>query len=197
MSHTPSAEGRFAAAADPLAHIAVQDCYQCGKCTAGCPVADRMDVVPNQIVRLVQLGQADAAARAGGIWECVSCQTCTTRCPKSVDCAAVMDALRQRSSAPDLAAPGARRTVVFQKAFLQNIRRNGRLNELELIAQFKTAAFLGDFSVPLLMKDALLAPKMRTRHKLHLFGEKVRDRRLVNRIFARCEGRATAPATEG
>ncbi len=193
----PATPHRADVPADPLAHIAVQDCYQCGKCTAGCPVADHMDVVPNQVVRLVQLGRAEAAAGASGIWECVSCQTCSTRCPKSVDCAAVMDALRQRSGDPHRAALPARRTVLFQRAFLQNIRRNGRLNELELIAQFKTSAFLGDFSVPLLMKDALLAPKMRARRKLHVIGEKVRDRKLVHRIFARCEGGAAAPTTEG
>lgn len=199
MSHTASAPSRLPAAGNPLAHIAVQDCYQCGKCTAGCPVAERMETVPNRIVRLVQLGRVDAAIRAGAIWECVSCQTCTARCPKSVDCAAVMDALRQTSFESGVAAGPARRTLLFQKAFLQNVRRNGRLNELELIAAFKTAAFLGDHSVPLLFKDAMLAPKMRARGKLHLIGEKVHDRRVVDRIFARClnpEGYA-APTTEG
>jgi heterodisulfide reductase subunit C len=158
-----------------------------------------METVPNQIVRLVQLGRTDAAIRSRAIWECVSCQTCTTRCPKSVDCAAIIDALRQISFESGIAATSARRTLLFQKAFLQNIRRNGRLNELELIARFKTTAFLGDLSVPLLLKDAMLAPKMRARGKLHLVGEKVRDRHVVDRIFARClnpEGHA-APTTEG
>jgi heterodisulfide reductase subunit C len=196
MSHIPSVAGRSAVASDPLAHIAIQDCYQCGKCTAGCPVAERMELAPNQVVRLVQLGHVDRAMRACAIWECVSCQTCTTRCPKSVDCAAVMDALRQMAFRSGLAATPARRTVLFQKAFLQNIRRNGRLNELELIAWFKTAAFLGDLSLPLLFKDAMLAPRMRARGKLHIVGEKVRDRRVVDRIFARCLTPA-APGSEG
>lgn len=158
-----------------------------------------MDRVPNQIVRLVQVGRTDAAIRTRAIWDCVSCQTCTTRCPKSVDCAAVMDALRQISFESGVAATPARRTLLFQKAFLQNVRRNGRLNELELIAVFKTTAFLGDLNVPLLFKDAMLAPKMRARGKLHLVGEKVRDRRVVDRIFARClnpKGHAV-PITEG
>jgi heterodisulfide reductase subunit C len=186
MSHIASAARASAVAVDPLASLPVGDCYQCGKCTAGCPVADRMDPAPNQIVRLVQLGRVDAAVRSGSIWECVSCQTCTTRCPKSVDCAAVMDALRQMAFQSGVAPASALRTVLFQKAFLQNIRRNGRLNELELIAAFKTTAFLRDFSVGLLLKDAMLAPRMRARGKLHLVGEKVRDRRVVDRIFARC-----------
>ena len=195
MSHTAAAGPP--AASDPLAHIAVRDCYQCGKCTAGCPVADRMDTAPNQVVRLVQLGRLEAAARATAIWACVSCQTCSTRCPKSVDCAAIMDALRQVAYERGLAATPARRTLLFQKAFLQNVRRNGRLNELELIGLFKTRAFVGDLSVPLLLKDAMLAPKMRARGKLHLVGEKVRDRRVVDRIFARCLAGGPAPTTEG
>lgn len=77
--------------------------------------------------------------------------------------------------------------MLFQKAFLQNIRRNGRLNEMELVGLYKTEAFLGDLSVPLLMKEAFLAPRMLARHKLHLIGEKVRDRDVVRRIFDRCQ----------
>ena len=44
-----------------LAHTNVQACYQCGKCSAGCPVADKMDLLPNQLVRLVQMGRIDRA----------------------------------------------------------------------------------------------------------------------------------------
>jgi heterodisulfide reductase subunit C len=58
-----------------LAHTRVQDCYQCGKCTAGCPAAQRMDLSPNQLVRLVQAGQLERALRSEAIWQCVSCQT--------------------------------------------------------------------------------------------------------------------------
>jgi heterodisulfide reductase subunit C2 len=168
------------------AALGVDDCYQCGKCTAGCPVAGRMDLMPNQIVRLTQLGQVDRAAAASAIWECVSCQTCTARCPKSVDCAGVMDWLRQLSVERAMPAPAGNRTILFQKAFLRNIRRNGRLNELELVGAFKTSAFLQDLEIPFLFKDAMLAPRMTWRGKLKLNGVKVRDREVVGRIFEHC-----------
>ncbi len=174
------------AAIESLAHTRLQDCYQCGKCTAGCPVSRRMDIKPNQLIRLLQLGQADKALESESIWLCVSCQTCTTRCPKRVDCAAVMDALRQRSLEGGETSPTQRRTVIFQKEFLANIRRYGRLNELELIGCFKSKSFLSDGRIALLMKDATLAPRLSRRRKLHLTGEKVRDRKVVDRIFARC-----------
>jgi heterodisulfide reductase subunit C len=145
-----------------------------------------MDVVPNQILRLVQAGEVQRAVRSASIWVCVSCQTCSTRCPKSCDCAGVMDALRQSAYEQGLASPEQARTFLFQKAFLRNIRRHGRLNELELVGVFKTTAFLNDLSIPFLFKDAMLAPRMNSRGKLHLTGETVRDRGVVERIFDRC-----------
>jgi heterodisulfide reductase subunit C len=187
-----SALGSHAAEVHPiefLAHTHLENCYQCGKCTAGCPVSTRMDIAPSQLMRLVQLGEAETALRSEAIWECVSCQTCTTRCPKEVDCAAVMDALREVSLEQGMVAPSQAAVVAFQKAFLGNIRRNGRLNELELIAQFKTAVFFRSRSVAFLFKDAGLAPELGKRKKLHFIPGRAQDRKLVGRIFARCAKR--------
>lgn len=69
-------------------------CYQCGMCSSGCPMAFAMDLPPNQIIRLAQLGLEDDIAKSNTIWLCASCITCTIRCPKGVDVAKVMEALR-------------------------------------------------------------------------------------------------------
>lgn len=69
-------------------------CYQCGKCSAGCPMVSLMDLLPNQIIRLVQLGQVGDVLNSKTIWLCASCFSCTSRCPKGVDLAKVMEALR-------------------------------------------------------------------------------------------------------
>ena len=185
----PAVTESRAAVVDSLP-IAIEECYQCGKCTAGCPVAQHMDSPPTKIIRLLQLGEMEGALRANSIWQCVSCQTCSTRCPKSVDCAGVMDALRQAAFARGIAPPEQRRTIVFQKAFLDNIRRNGRLNEIELIAAFKGEVFMRGRSVKFLLEDAGLAPQLQRRRKLHLRGERVRDRGVVGRIFERTNGGA-------
>ncbi len=171
---------------ESLAQTRFADCYQCGKCTAGCPRSARMDKTPNRLIRMVQLGDIDGALKAAAIWQCVSCETCTTRCPKNVDCAAVMDALRQVSYKRGMTSKEQDAVVLFQKAFLDSVRRNGRMNEIEMIARYKLEGFAAIRRLGFLLSGAMLAPRMKMRNKLHILGEKVRDRGVVRRIFARC-----------
>ncbi|MFC1899960.1 4Fe-4S dicluster domain-containing protein [Chloroflexota bacterium] len=72
----------------------LNQCYQCGKCSAGCPMTSVMDLLPNQVMRLVQLGLEQDIGNSNTIWLCASCLTCTVRCPKRVDISRVMEALR-------------------------------------------------------------------------------------------------------
>jgi len=69
-------------------------CYQCGMCSAGCPMSFAMDLKPSQIMRLVQLGLEEDIAKSKTIWLCASCLTCSVRCPRGVDICKVMEALR-------------------------------------------------------------------------------------------------------
>ena len=172
---------------EALARTNVADCYQCGKCTAGCPRGEVMDNGPTRLIRMVQIGAVEEAAKSESVWQCVSCLTCSTRCPKSVNIAGVIDALRQISVERNIAAKRFAKTVSFQKEFLRNIRRNGRTNELELVAAWKIAGFLTDFNPLAAMKDATLGPAMFVRGKLHFTpGSPVKDKALVRRIFDRC-----------
>jgi heterodisulfide reductase subunit C len=70
-------------------------CYQCGKCSAGCPAISQMDILPNQIIRLIQLGLKNELLESKSIWICASCMTCNARCPKGIDIAEVIEAVRQ------------------------------------------------------------------------------------------------------
>jgi len=74
----------------------VFSCYQCGKCSGGCPSGEFMDLLPNQILKLIQLGKEEEVLKSKTFWLCSSCFTCTARCPKGVDLAKVMEAVRQR-----------------------------------------------------------------------------------------------------
>lgn len=70
------------------------ECYQCGKCSAGCPMCSAMDILPNQIIRFAQLGFEEKITSSRTIWLCASCLTCDARCPKGVDLSRIMEAMR-------------------------------------------------------------------------------------------------------
>jgi len=70
------------------------DCYQCGMCSAGCPLVEEMDLLPNQVLHALQM-KDEAAMTANSMWICASCYTCEVRCPKGVDLAKLMEAMRQ------------------------------------------------------------------------------------------------------
>jgi heterodisulfide reductase subunit C len=146
-----------------------------------------MDVVPSTIIRWVQCGDIKKAASTQSVWQCVACLTCSARCPKSVDIAGVMDALKQISLEKKCVHPKQKRIVAFQRSFLNAVKRNGRTNEIEMVAEYKIRGFLGDGNPILALKDAELGLPMFMRNKLHLkVGSPVKDKALVKRIFAKC-----------
>ena len=111
-------------------------CYQCVKCTGGCPLAEYFDWQPNQIMRALQLGQEDIALHAQTPWLCASCQTCTTRCPQGLDIAAIMEFLTRESLARGN-KPKVPEVNAFNEAFMREVRLWGRSYELGLMGEMK------------------------------------------------------------
>jgi len=70
-------------------------CYQCGKCSAGCPMATEMSLKPHEMVRLVTLNQRERLLSNESIWLCLTCETCSARCPNQVEPARLIDAVRE------------------------------------------------------------------------------------------------------
>lgn len=87
--------GKEAAKVATLSEENQYACYQCGKCSAGCPAAPFMDLLPNQVLRLLQLGKVERILETNTAFACISCFACSSRCPKGIDIAAIMEALRQ------------------------------------------------------------------------------------------------------
>jgi len=85
----------FVAKVEELSGQNLLACYQCGKCSAGCPAISQMDLLPNQVIRYAQLGFTDELINSKTIWICASCLTCNIRCPKGINIAEIMEALRQ------------------------------------------------------------------------------------------------------
>jgi heterodisulfide reductase subunit B2 len=143
-------------------------CYQCKKCTSGCPVAELMDYHPNQIMRMIQLGQREKALDSKTVWLCAGCETCTTRCPHGIDVTRVMDAVKaianeegKTKAVPSVAA--------FNKAFLSWVNRTGRSYEIALLAQLKMGLmFKGKLDPNQFIEDAAVGAKMFATGKLKI-----------------------------
>ena len=132
----------------------VQQCYQCGKCTAGCPVAFEMDYSPNRIVRMVQLGLKEQVLKSQSIWLCAYCSTCTSRCPRKVDIAKIMDCLRGMSRREGVPLEGRAKDIsLFYDSFLDTVKDNGKLYELGMMLKFnlKSKNYLRDADTGLAM----------------------------------------------
>jgi heterodisulfide reductase subunit B len=109
-------------------------CYQCVKCTSGCPVAEFFDWQPNQIMRALQLGDEEIALHAQTPWLCAACQTCTTRCPQDLDIAGIMEFLTRESVRHGI-EPSIPQVNNFNQAFMHEVRIWGRSYEPGLMAE--------------------------------------------------------------
>jgi heterodisulfide reductase subunit B len=134
-------------------------CYQCVKCTSGCPLSDHFDLAPNQVMRALQLGD-DSVLESRTIWLCAACQTCSTRCPQGLDIAGVMDALRIESKKRGI-RPSVPEVDKFSTLFLRDIGLLGRLYEVGLMAGM-------NLLTGQLMKDVDMGLEMMKRRKLKL-----------------------------
>ncbi|MFH1147352.1 MAG: 4Fe-4S dicluster domain-containing protein [Pseudomonadota bacterium] len=117
--------------------IKVSACYQCGKCTSGCPLTFAMDINPDRIIRMVQMGERGRVLSCSTIWVCSSCKTCSTRCPNEVDVAGIMDCLKETAIKEGIEIP-EKKSFLFHKAFLNEIRKRGRVYEAGLMKNYMT-----------------------------------------------------------
>lgn len=150
-------------------------CYQCGKCSAGCPAGSAMDYTPRQIIRLLQLDMVDEALSAESIWICATCETCSARCPRGVDIASLMDTLRREALRQGKLE---KKVAAFNRAFLGCVKNYGKVYELGLMLQYNIAT--GQF-----LKDAELGLPMMTRGKVGILPETIKGRDEMKQIFAR------------
>ena len=152
-----------------------QTCYQCQKCSAGCPLGDAMDLLPNQVLRHIQYGHRERVLGSKTIWICASCYTCSVRCPNDIDIARIMDTLRHMATRSEI-TPGEKEIPVFHSVFLDEIKSRGRIHELGLILKFKSKT--RDF-----LKDAGMGWKMFRAGKIKLLPSTFGGGKEIKEIF--------------
>lgn len=158
-------------------YIEVNKCLQCLKCTAGCPIALWMDYKPNQINRLIQMGDKERVLSSSTIWLCVGCQTCVTRCPMKIDISHLMDTLRQIAVQEKVSKEP--NITMFHQLFLDSVKRWGRVHELELIGLYKLKSRQ-------LFADMQLGQQMFLKGKLKILPE-MAGQKDVQQMFKGCK----------
>ena len=161
------------------AGINLKDCYQCGKCSAGCPVAADADTTPRAIIRNLQLGQADIAMESSMPWLCVSCGMCLARCPQKVDLPALMRSVRKAAKSRGIVA--IKEADKFADLFVDGIRLQGVSDEAILAARFNLSTghlFQDVGSVPAMLKLGMISPgghKLNNVNEVRTLMEKARQ----------------------
>lgn len=172
----------FTAQVEALSGQNISACYQCGNCTAGCPAGFAYDVQVSQIMRGVQLGLKDRVLRSRSLWMCLSCSTCSQRCPNNIDVAAVMETLRHMARKAGIVS--VPKMEKFWLSFLNTVRLFGRSHEIGTMVLYM-------FRSLRLHTDVDLAPTALAKGKLGLLPHiPPGGAEPVERIFTRYKERA-------
>ena len=154
-------------------------CFQCHKCSSGCPLGQEMDVSSSQVMRLIHLGAEREVLESRAIWLCASCEACTTRCPMGIDIAGVMDILRIMAVERKVDLPDTR-VEAFNRSFLRSVRRHGRVYEMGMLTAYKLRS--RD-----LLSDVDKAPKLLAKKKLSLLPSRSGAANEVRGVFDRAD----------
>jgi len=171
--------GDLAAEVEARSVTNLSSCVQCKKCSAGCPLSGYSDLMPHELVRLVQFGQSAEVLQSRMIWQCTSCQTCSTRCPQQVDICSMNDGLR-RMSRERAVANDASTLPAFNDSFLASVCKHGRVYEVGLMASYKLRTLR-------LFEDMGKLPLMLKKQKLRLIPSTVAGRNERRRLWKRAQ----------
>ncbi|MBU3914472.1 4Fe-4S dicluster domain-containing protein, partial [bacterium] len=112
----------------------VQACIQCGTCSGSCPNAFAMDFTPRRMWQSILAGQEDIIFDSKTFELCSSCYYCALRCPRGLPLTEAMESLKQ--IAAKLGKNKKKKNTKFYKNFVDNIRKNGRVQETGMMANY-------------------------------------------------------------
>jgi len=113
----------------------LNQCIQCGTCTASCPVSYAMDMTPRQVIAMFRAGAIEELLESRTIWICASCYQCTLRCPAQIKITDLIYALK-RIAIEEAIFPKRFPIHVMSESFTRNVKRYGRNYEMGLLLRY-------------------------------------------------------------
>lgn len=151
------------------------DCYQCGKCTAGCPMSHAMDIKPRGVMRCMQTGALDSVLKSNTIWLCTGCHTCVDRCPHDVDIPSVIEQARYMAASEGKIR---RRSIILNELFVMNLRLFGKNHEMILAGLYNMLSLD-------VLQDMGSLPHMFKHKLIRLTPHQVKNSKEINKLFER------------
>lgn len=161
-------------------------CFQCRKCTNGCPVTFAMDLYPDEVIRLVILGQRETVLGCRTIWVCAACETCTARCPNGVKIAELMDAIKERTLLERVPGPQPQ-ILTLHRTFLKNVRKWGRAFEGTLLPAYlmQSGQFLHKWREGLWGWDIKFGWRLLCKGRFFHFPKRIKGKKEIRNILIR------------
>ncbi|MFP4122044.1 4Fe-4S dicluster domain-containing protein [Coleofasciculus sp.] len=152
-------------------NAAIASCMQCGTCSGGCTNIDRMDISPRKLILLLQRGEWETILKSNTLWLCTSCYTCTSRCPRGVRPADVIEAVKALAIREGIQNDSTR----FNQIFVELVKKRGIVFEPELMHQYG--------GIEAMLEQAELGIKLALRGKLSPLPAKVKDPKTFNQAL--------------
>ncbi len=170
-----SSDFYFAASIKKRSKVNINLCWQCYTCTTGCPFSDLMDIMPNQVIRSIQLGGKKSLLESSTIWLCVGCNACTSECPMGIDIPSVMSALRE-TAIKEKVKIASDDIYTFHKEFLNSVKKHGRAYKIGIMLSYKLKKLD-------LFRDGKVGLKMLAKHKLNILPSKIKNIHDFKKLF--------------
>jgi len=181
----------FLAEVEAYGPFAAAACFQCRKCSNGCPVTFAMDIYPDEVIRRVILGQRESVLSCRTIWVCAACETCTTRCPNEVKIAELMDCLKEMTIKAKIPCPQAQ-VLSMHETFLKNVQRHGRVHETSFLTEYllRSGQLKQRWQDGTWPAEINLGWRLFSKGRLPLFAKGSRHKKEVRQILKRTEQRS-------
>jgi heterodisulfide reductase subunit C len=170
-------------------------CYQCRRCAAGCPVGEETGVTPDRLIRMILVGDREAALNNLLVWKCVACYTCGTRCPNNIQTARITETLKQMGKKSH-ATPLLPRVADYHNSFMTSTKHFGRVNEIEFMAIYETKTavkeiFQGKLKAVLdeMLGQAKLGADMSKKKRMHVGLDRIKNLSEVKALYNKAKNR--------